>query len=238
MAYVGIERIARRLAPAVFAAAVALTADAAVSAQDAPAAAPAAPAAAADASQAPQSPWIKQCAPAQGSQPQLCITSQEQALSPDGSVRVSFSIQPTADAKKYAVGGFVPLGFVIPPGVALGVDGKPLAAAQFVQCNPPIQQLPPGCIIQGSVGDDFFTAMRKGSALDVVLTNAGNQQIPLQLSLAGFAKTYDGPGLDPVAARAQAAAQSKPLQDAAQAAAQRLLDKQQQAVGTAQPPAQ
>ena len=60
----------------------------------------------------------------------------------------------------------------------------------------------------------------------------------IKLSLAGFAKSYDGQGIDPVAARAQEAEQSKPLQDAARAAAQRLIDKQQQAVGAAPAPAQ
>ncbi len=240
MAYVGMERIARRLGPAMLAAAIALTAANAARAQDAPAAAPAAAApAATDASQAPTA-WIKECAPAQPNQNPQCITSQDKPLSLDGSLRVSFSIQPTADPKKYAIGGFVPLGFIIPAGVGLNVDGKQLGTAQFVLCNPPVpqQQLPPGCIIQAQVSDDFFGAIRKGNVLNIVLTNTSNQQIPLALSLAGFAKTYDGPGLDPVAARAQAAAQSKPLQDAAQAAAQRLLDKQQQAVGAAPAPAQ
>jgi invasion protein IalB len=230
------KRMARRFGPVVLAAAMALSAASAARADDATQTAAAAPA---DAGQ-PQSPWIKECAPVQSGQTPVCITSQDKALSLDGSLRVSFSIQPTSDPKKYAVGGFVPLGFVLPAGAVLNVDGKAFGTAQFVLCNGPIpqQQLPPGCIIQTQVGDDFYQAIRKGNVLNIVVTNTQNQQLPIGLSLAGFAKTYDGQGVDPVAARAQAAAQSKPLQDAAQAAAQRLLDKQQQAVGAAQAPAQ
>jgi invasion protein IalB len=229
MAYVGIKRVARRLGPVVLAAAMALTAASAVRADDATQTA-----AAPGNAQAP-SPWIKECAPVQSGQAPVCITQQDKPLSLDGSLRVSFSIQPTSDPKKYAVSGFVPLGFVLPVGAVLNVDGKAFGTAQFVLCNGPLpqQQLPPGCIIQAQVGDDFFQAIRKGNVLNVVVTNTQNQQLPIPLSLAGFAKTYDGQGVDPVAARAQAAAQSKPLQDAAQAAAQRLLDKQQQAGGTA-----
>ena len=241
MAYVGTQRTRLGLAAMALAAAALIggaNAASAASAQDATSAAAAPPAAAGDASQQPQSPWVKTCATqTDPNTPQICITSQEMWLTQDGSQRVSFSIQPTADPKKYGVGGFVPLGFVIPAGVALGVDGKQTGQAQYVQCNPPVSQLPPGCLITAQVDDTFVAALRKGTELDLVLTNAKNQQLPVQLSLAGFAKTYDGQGIDPVAARAQEAAQSKPLQDAARAAAQKLIDAQQKAVGVT-PPAQ
>jgi len=242
MAYVGIERTGLGLAAMTLAAAVLLggaTGAFAATAQDATSAATAPPAAADDTSQQPQSPWVKTCAAqTDPNTPQVCITSQEMWLTQDGSQRVSFSIQPTSDPKKFGIGGFVPLGFVIPSGVALGIDGKQTGQAQYVQCNPPVGQLPPGCLITAQVDDTFIAALRKGSALDLVLTNAKNQQLPVQLSLAGFAKTYDGQGIDPVAARAQEAAQSKPLQDAARAAAQKLIDAQQKAIGTATAPAQ
>ncbi len=65
-----------------------------------------------------------------------------------------------------------------------------------------------------------------------MLTNGKNQQLPIKLTLAGFAKSYDGQGIDPVAARAQEAEQSKPLQDAARAAVQKLIDQQDLANGT------
>jgi len=224
MAYLGLERVARGCLPAVFAAAIMVPAMAAE--QNA-----AAPAPAAAASEDP-SKWIKTCNINPATKQQSCTTGQEVWLNQDGTARVSVAVQPKGD-KKYGVGGFVPLGFVIPVGVVLTVDGDKKGLAQFMQCNPPVQDVPPGCFISAEVGDDFVAALRKGNKLGLVLTNGANQPIPIEISLAGFAKAYDGEGLDPVAARAQVVEKSKEFQEAAKAAAQRMIDKQRAETGNA-----
>jgi invasion protein IalB len=197
-------------------------------------AAPAAPAAtaAAPSADAPSSPWVKTCGTTTDGKTTICNTSQEMWLNQDGSVRASLGIQPKADKGKYGIGGFVPLGFIIPAGVVLAIDGQAKATAQFMQCNPPLQDLPPGCFISSEVGEDFITALRKGNELALVVTNGQNQQLPIKLSLAGFSKSFDGEGIDPVALRAQQVEKSKQFQDAAKAAAQRMIDKQRQETGT------
>jgi invasion protein IalB len=224
MAYFEIRSVLRGLAPV--AAGLAMLASGAAMAQDA------APAAAAPAAPAGDQPlWTKTCGTAQDGKTQICNTSQELWLNQDGSVRASLGIQPKADKGKYGIGGFVPLGFVIPAGVVLQVDGQAKGTAQFMQCNPPLQDLPPGCFIATEVGDDFIAALRKGNELALVVTNGANQQLPIKLSLAGFAKSFDGEGIDPVALRAQQVEKSKQFQDAAKAAAQRMIDKQRQESG-------
>ena len=224
MAYLGIKPALRQLLPAAAAAALLLPA-AAVGAQDA------------GSTDAPL--WTKTCTASADTKTQICNTAQELWLNQDGSVRASVGIQPKGD-KKYGVGGFVPLGFIIPAGVILAIDGQKAGVAQFMQCNPPLQGLPPGCFVSGEVGEDFIAAMRKGNELALVVTNGQNQQLPIRLSLAGFAKSYDGEGLDPVAVRAQQVEKSKQFQDAAKAAAQRMIDKQRAETGAppATPPAQ
>jgi invasion protein IalB len=194
----------------------------------APAAAPAAKPAAGAASDAPL--WVKTCRVDPNTKAQICNTAQEVLLNQDGSLRVSLSIQPIGD-KKYGIGGFVPLGFIIPAGVGLAIDGDKKSTAQFMQCNPPLQDLPPGCFISAQVDDAFIAALRKGNELALVLTNGQNQQLPIKMSLAGFAKSYDGEGIDPVAARAQEVEKSKAFQEQAKAAAQRMIDKQRQEAG-------
>ncbi|MEJ0012725.1 MAG: invasion associated locus B family protein [Bauldia sp.] len=228
MAYLEMKSLLRRLLP-MAALGLALAAPAfAASAQDAAAPA-AAPAAAAPTGDAPP-PWTKTCGTSPDGKTTICNTSQELWLNQDGSVRASIGIQPKPD-KKYGIGGFVPLGFVIPAGVVLAVDGQAKATAQFMQCNPPLQDLPPGCFIAVDVGDDFIAALRKGNELALVVTNGANQQLPIKLSLSGFAKSFDGEGIDPVALRAQQVEKSKQFQDAAKAAAQRMIDKQRQETG-------
>jgi len=129
----------------------------------------------------------------------------------------------------------VPLGFVIPAGVTLTVDGDKKATAQFTICIPPNTDGPAGCAARADVDDTFITAMRKGNKLGLVLANTAGQAIPIEMSLVGFAKVYDGEGLDPVAARAMEVEQSKQLQDDARAAFQRMLEKQQAESGVAAP---
>lgn len=186
-----------------------------------------------DAPKPSDTPWVKICTTNQQNQPQCNIS--QVLLAQNGSVVASFSLQPLA-SKKIAVGAFVPLGFVIPAGVQLTVDGDKKATAEFAICVPPSQDGPAGCAVRAELGEDFIAALKKGNKLGIVLANTAGQAIPIEMSLVGFAKTYDGEGLDPVAARALEAEQSKSLQDAARAAFQRMIEKQQAETGAAAAP--
>jgi invasion protein IalB len=194
-----------------------------------------APAAQAPAAQPPAGGnplWTKTCDTNPQTKQQICNTSQEIWLNTDGSVRASFGIQLRPD-KKYSIAGFVPLSFILPPGVQVTVDGDKKGVLQFVQCNPPIQGSPPGCLAVGDGSDDLIAAMRKGTKMALVVTDRQNQQLPIELSLAGFGTAFDGPGMDPQAAAKAAIQKSKEFQDAAKAAAQRMIDKQRQDTGAA-----
>jgi len=187
-------------------------------AQDAPA-----PAAGSD------SPWVKMCGNDPQTKQQRCNISQV-LLAKNGQVVASFSIQPMPD-NKVAVGAFVPLGFVIPAGIDLTVDGEKKAAAQFTICVPPTPDGPAGCAARADLDQSFITALKKGNKLQVVLANTQGQKIPIELTLAGFSKAYDGEGVDPVAARALEVEQSKQLQEDARAAFQRMIERQRQEAG-------
>ena len=178
------------------------------------------------------SAWVKICSVDANKSP-ICNISQV-LLAKNGSVIASFSIQPGAD-KKYAVGAFVPLGFIIPAGVTLTVDGEKKAVAQFTICVPPTEGGPAGCAARADLAEDFIASMRKGNKLGLVLANTAGQAIPIELTLIGFAKAFDGEGLDPAAARAREVEQSKALQEEARAAFQRVIDKQRKENGTDAP---
>jgi invasion protein IalB len=181
--------------------------------------------------------WAKTCDVNPQTKQQVCNTSQEIWLNTDGSVRASFAVQTRPD-KKYTLAGFVPLSFIIPAGVQVSVDGDKKAALQFMQCNPPIQGTPPGCFVVGEGAEDLIAAMRKGAKIALVVTDRQNQQLPIEMSLAGFGPAFDGAGMDPQAAAKAAIQKSKEFQDAAKAAAQRMIDKQRQETGGAAPASQ
>lgn len=197
-------------------------------AQDA--AAPA-PAAAAPAS-SPDTPWIKICAQDEATKSQRCNVSQV-LLAQNGSVVASVSIQELPE-NKISVGAFVPLGFVIPAGIGLYVDGEQKGTAAFTICVPPSSGGPSGCAARADLTQDFIASLKKGNKLGLVLANTQGQPIPIEMTLIGFSKTYDGEGLDPVAARAAEVEQSKQLQEDARAAFQRMIERQQAESG-AQP---
>jgi invasion protein IalB len=236
MKHMGFERaLGARFAIAVVAGAVLSAAafvQAAAAANATPATQAAAPAPAAQ-GQPPAGAnplWTKTCETNPQTKQQLCNTSQEIWLNTDGSVRASFGIQLRPD-KKYAVAGFVPLSFIIPAGVQVTVDGDKKSVLQFVQCNPPVQGAPPGCLVVGEGSDDLIAAMRKGTKMALVVTDRQNKQLPIEMSLAGFGTAFDGAGMDPQAAAKAAIQKSKEFQDAAKAAAQRMIDKQRQETG-------
>lgn len=185
--------------------------------------------AAAPAPAASDSPWVKMCGNDPQTKQQRCNISQV-LLAKNGQVVASFSIQPMAD-NKVAVGAFVPLGFVIPAGVDLNVDGEKKAAAQFTICVPPTPDGPAGCAARADLDENFIASLKRGNKLEVILSNTQGQKIPIELTLSGFSKAYDGEGVDPVAARALEVEQSKQLQEDARAAFQRMIERQRQESG-------
>lgn len=178
-----------------------------------------------------ESPWVKICNQDEASGEQRCNISYV-LLAPNGSLVASLSLQPLPD-NKVGVGTFVPLGFVLPAGVQLAIDGETKGTAQFTICVPNSQAGPAGCAARAEVGTDFVDSMKRGNKIAIVLANTQGQAIPIEMTLIGFSKTYDGEGLDPVAARAQEVEQSKQLQDDARAAFQRMIERQQAETGTA-----
>lgn len=232
MKHMGFERARGAGLAVALVAGVVLSGTALVQSAAAANAAPPAPAPAAQPPAGANPLWTKTCETNPQNKQQICNTSQEIWLNTDGSVRASFGIQMRPD-KKYAIAGFVPLSFIIPAGVQVAVDGDKKGVLQFVQCNPPVQGAPPGCLVVGDGSEDLIAAMRKGTKMALVVTDRQNKQLPIEMSLAGFGPAFDGAGMDPQAAAKAAIQKSKEFQDAAKAAAQRMIDKQRQETGGA-----
>lgn len=178
---------------------------------------------------APESPWVKICTPDEASGSQRCNTSYV-LLSQNGSLIASFSLQDLPE-NKVGIGTFVPLGFVLPAGVQLAIDGEVKGTAQFTICVPNSQAGPAGCAARTELTSEFVDLLKKGNKLAIVLANTQGQAIPIEMTLIGFSKTYDSEGLDPVAARAMEVEQSKQLQEDARAAFQRMIERQQAETG-------
>jgi invasion protein IalB len=216
---------ARRLAVAL----VMVAMPAVAMAQDQPAEGDAAAPAAAAPPQ-PNLPWIKVCGTDPGTKKEACVMTQE-IRAESGQPIASVTLQQTPDPKKFVLGLALPLGVIIPPGIVINVDTEKKATAQFVICIPGQQKNPPACIAQAAVSDEFVASLRKGKTMQLVLTMGQGKTVPVGVTLAGFAKAYDGPGLAKAAAENAQKELAKGLQERAEQARKKLIEQQQKELG-------
>jgi invasion protein IalB len=199
--------------PALAAAAFLMGAPMAVLAQDAPAAS--------DSQQ-----WLKVCDPKNAA---VCAVTKDYVVESGPQALATFTVQSTADPKKYGLGITVPPGFVFPPGVPVSIDGAKKTTAQYVVCWPDgPKSTRVMCIAQAQVADDFVTALKKGGAVQLQLTTGDNKTVPIAFSLAGFSKVFDGPDMGQAAITKQREDTAKLFEQKAQQRGQQLIDAQRQ----------
>jgi invasion protein IalB len=186
------------------------------------AAAPQAGAAQAGAAPAPQ--WIKLCSPDPTTKKNLCLI-QEEIYADTGQLIASATIRSVQDDPKLQFIVGVPPGMLLQPGVQFQIDmtGKP-QMLMYTIC------FPNTCYADMDITADFVKPMRTGKQLVVAAINQAGQPETFPISLAGFSKVYDGPGIDPNTPTGQATlnALTASLQAHADAARQALITQQQQ----------
>jgi len=184
--------------------------------------APAKPAAAAAAAQPDGgSAWVKVCRSDQASKQKACVTSVD-IRGENGAFISTVTIQQVGDEQKYGMGILVPLGVLLQPGVALSVDGAAKAKAAFTICLPN----PPVCVSSAPADQGLIDGLRKGGKLTMTAQNAQGKEVAIDVSLTGFAKVFDGPGIDPQQAEAQQKDLNDALQKRAEEARQKLIEQQ------------
>jgi len=174
--------------------------------------------------------WLKVCSTVAATNTESCAIIQE-LRAETGRQIATVTIQVGKEPGKHTIGTVVPIGFVLPPGVGLAVDGEALAAAQYTICIPPSNNQAPVCLAQASINDDFIAALKKGNKLALVVVNPQGKQIPIEMTLAGFSKTFDGPGVDRAAAETRREQLSEALQKSAEEARKKLIEQQQKEIG-------
>ena len=85
----------------------------------------------------------------------------------------------------------LPLGMSLQPGTRVIIDeGQPMTAP-YVVC------VPNGCLADYEASGELIAKMKTGKNIHVQGINGSGQPISLQVPLADFAKSYDGPPVDP-----------------------------------------
>ena len=150
-------------------------------AAETPAADPAAPAAAAgDASQN----WLKVCDPLDDGQ-KACIM--RQVVLANGQFLGSFLLRddPGQESRLLAVAA-VPLGVLLPFGLTWQIDGAKPVRVPYMICDPT------SCATQLVINEQYVNSLKRGSVLTLTAKNRQNEDLKIEITLAGFTATYDG----------------------------------------------
>jgi invasion protein IalB len=156
-------------------------------AAEAPAAdAPAAPAegAAATNAAAPQQNWLKVCDPLPDGK-KACIM--RQVVLANGQFLGSFLLRddPGQESRLLAVAA-VPLGVLLPFGLTWQIDGSKPVRVPYMLCDPT------SCATQLVINEQYVDSLKKGSTLKLTAKNRQNEDLTIEITLAGFTAAYDG----------------------------------------------
>ncbi len=166
----------------------------------------------------PQPEWQKICNENTKTKEVVCVTTR-QLLATTGQVLSSVMVQEKKDSKKLLVA--VPPGMLLRQGLNVKIDGANEKAVTYSICVPNL------CFGDVEITPEYVTALKAGNELVVTATNQRGRQLNFNLSLAGFTKSYDGPGSDPKKLQADAKKLQDELEKKAKGAREKLIEAQQ-----------
>ncbi|WP_172122993.1 MULTISPECIES: invasion associated locus B family protein [unclassified Devosia] len=149
-----------------------------------PDAAAPAEAATAPAAGGPTQNWLKVCDPLPNNQ-KACIM--RQVVLANGQFLGSFLLRddPGQESRLLAVAA-VPLGVLLPFGLTWQIDGSKPVRVPFMLCDPT------SCATQLVINEAYVNSLKKGSTLKLTAKNRQNEDLVIEINLAGFTAAYDG----------------------------------------------
>ncbi len=166
------------------------------------------------------SPWTKICNkdPNAGNK-EICLTAQD-IRAETGQFLASVAVREVeGDPKKQFIVA-VPPGMQLQPGMRVVIDQNQPMPARYTIC------FPNACYGDMDIDAAFVGTMKKGQALTVQTINQVGRTVNFTLVLKDFAKSYDGPPVDPKVLEAQRQKLQDELQKKAEEARSKLLEGQ------------
>jgi len=132
----------------------------------------------------PSQNWLKVCDPLPDGQ-QACIM--RQVVVANGQFLGSFLLRddPGQESRLLAVAA-VPLGVLLPFGLTWQIDSDKPVRVPYMLCDPT------SCATQLVINEAYVNSLKRGSVLKLTAKNRQNQDLTVEINLAGFTATYDG----------------------------------------------
>jgi invasion protein IalB len=138
-----------------------------------------------------QPDWTKVCGKDERTKAEVCYTTRD-FVTDKGQWIFAAAVYDAKDKRaQKTLRILTPLGFLVPPGIRITVDKGQPVAGRYATC------LPHGCFAEANVKDDFVTALKKGTSLNVSARNQAGAVVTFAVPTEGFAKAFDGPPIDP-----------------------------------------
>ena len=133
----------------------------------------------------PDSNWLKVCSELDDGG-QACIM--RQVVTNTGVFTGSFLLRddPSQESRLLAVAS-VPIGVLLPFGLTWQIDSGQPVRVPYMLCDPQ------ACSAQLVVNESYIQSLRRGNELRLVAKNRQNEDITINIDLAGFTATYDNP---------------------------------------------
>ena len=179
---------------------------------------------------APASLWNKICATDSSSKKELCVVNQE-IKADTGQFIASVAIRQVTGEEKMSLVVAVPPGLMIQPGIRVQVDQSKPYELKYGIC------FTNACYADLEINADVVKAMKGGNKLTISAVTPAAKAANFPISLAGFTKAFDGPGVSADDAKAAQAELDKALKARAEEARKKLIEQQQREGGQT-PPAQ
>src|SRR6218665_3686539 len=133
----------------------------------------------------PSTNWLKLCEPL-ADEREACVM--RQLVRVNGQFQGSFILRdnPAEESRLLAVAA-VPLGVLLPFGMTWEMDGAKPIRVPYMQCDVVM------CATQLVINEQYVNSLKKGGVLKLTAKNQQNQDLVIEITLAGFTSTYDGP---------------------------------------------
>ncbi|MFD1694294.1 invasion associated locus B family protein [Roseibium aestuarii] len=169
-----------------------------------------------------QSPWVKVCNVDPKVGKEICLITQELRTN-TGQFLSSVAVREIEGEGRKTLLVAVPTGMLIQPGLRVQVDQGKQAQAKYGIC------FPNACYSELVIDDAFIASMKQGGKLILTTLNQQAKPIPMELTLSGFTKVYDGEPMDVAELQKRNEELQAELQKRAQEERQKLIDAQKAA---------
>jgi invasion protein IalB len=173
-----------------------------------------------------QADWTKVCGKDPASQQDVCYTTRDFVAENDTPVlALAVYESKVGQQTQRTVRFLLPLTFLLQPGIRSNVDSGQPVNGRYTIC---VQN---GCFAEFSANEAFLNSMKRGTTMTVQVQNQAAREVSFTLPLAGFAKGFDGPAIDPRVLEEQ----QRKLQEELQRRSEEMRRQMQGGAAPAQP---